>query len=279
MRLFDLPHIALDKILSYLSYDEVSKLRVVCKQFDNICKQRLNIGFTMAERYHAQCWKAVKTQLPRRESERRSHPLCRHNEVLTALETRLSMLSMTYLKFIDLGMCCFIPGKVIDEIFKILYLARDSKSLPRSLDVLQELRDISSMAMEHFEEKILPFLRGKITLNDPAPCLLSVTSQVKENKTEVDKLKDANKKLNFKLRRQQKQLSVQRARLQELDAQVAELRRTVESSQHRNGDVSVEMSRARESPSPIPDPLPCTRKRRQCSASAHVGEASKVPRR
>ncbi|XP_063215564.1 F-box only protein 28 isoform X3 [Bacillus rossius redtenbacheri] len=227
MRLFDLPHIALDKILSYLSYDEVSKLRVVCKQFDNICKQRLNIGFTMAERYHAQCWKAVKTQLPRRESERRSHPLCRHNEVLTALETRLSMLSMTYLKFIDLGMCCFIPGKVIDEIFKILYLARDSKSLPRSLDVLQELRDISSMAMEHFEEKILPFLRGKITLNDPAPCLLSVlekvrsleseqmvgssntppegcnhhfsvTSQVKENKTEVDKLKDANKKLNFK---------------------------------------------------------------------------------
>jgi len=55
----------------------------------------------------------VKAKLPRRESERRSHPLARHVDILSAVETRLSLLNMTYSKFIDLGLCCFIPGKVI----------------------------------------------------------------------------------------------------------------------------------------------------------------------
>lgn len=64
------------------------------------------------EKYHGQCLKAVKTQLPRRESERRSHPLARHCDILTAIETRISMLSMTFTKYVDLNLCCFIPGKV-----------------------------------------------------------------------------------------------------------------------------------------------------------------------
>jgi F-box protein 28 len=63
---------------------------------------------------------AVKNSLPRRESERRNHPLSRHSDILTAIETRLSLLGMTYNKFIDLELCCFIPGKVLDETFAIL---------------------------------------------------------------------------------------------------------------------------------------------------------------
>lgn len=66
------------------------------------------------EKYHAQCLRAVKSKLPRRESERRSHPLARHCDILTAIETRISMLSMTFIKYVDLNVCCFIPGKVID---------------------------------------------------------------------------------------------------------------------------------------------------------------------
>lgn len=67
------------------------------------------------EKYHAQCLRAVKCQLPRRESERRSHPLARHCDILTAIETRISMLSMTFIKYVDLNLCCFIPGKVSIE--------------------------------------------------------------------------------------------------------------------------------------------------------------------
>ncbi|KAG6439606.1 hypothetical protein O3G_MSEX000917 [Manduca sexta] len=72
----------------------------------------LNRGFLMIERRHALALKNVKSQLPRRESERRYHPLSRHCDILTSIETRISMLNMTYAKFIDHGLCCFIPGKV-----------------------------------------------------------------------------------------------------------------------------------------------------------------------
>lgn len=73
------------------------------------------------------------------------------------------MLSMTYQKYIQNGTACFIPGKVIDESYKILR----SMSIPcsdttknwRPHEILQELRDISSMAIEHFDEKIVPDIK------------------------------------------------------------------------------------------------------------------------
>lgn len=37
---------------------------------------------------------------------------CRYSDILSCIETRLSMLSMTYQKFIANGSSCFIPGKV-----------------------------------------------------------------------------------------------------------------------------------------------------------------------
>lgn len=162
LQLINLPEVVLETILSNLNYDEIARNRTVCKQFDQTCKKLLNRGFNLMEKYHAQCLKAVKCQLPRRESERRSHPLARHCDILTAIETRISMLSMTFIKYVDLNLCCFIPGKVIDEIFRVLRLIRDSKTPPRAHEILQELRDISSMAMEHFDEKILPKLRHSI---------------------------------------------------------------------------------------------------------------------
>lgn len=67
------------------------------------------------ERYHTQCLREVKSQLPRRESERRNHSLARHCDVLTAIETRISMLSMTFMKYINQNLCCFIPGKVSNQ--------------------------------------------------------------------------------------------------------------------------------------------------------------------
>ncbi|KAK8732500.1 hypothetical protein OTU49_006791 [Cherax quadricarinatus] len=101
----------------------------------------------------------VKSQLPRRESERRNHTLFRHCDILTAIETRLSLLNMTFIKYVDCHMCCFIPGKVIDEIYRVLRFVQSNKTLPRAHEILTELRDISSMAMEHFEEKIIRTLK------------------------------------------------------------------------------------------------------------------------
>lgn len=51
----------------------------------------------------------------RRESERRNHSLARHADILAAVETRLSLLNMTFMKYVDSNLCCFIPGKVTSE--------------------------------------------------------------------------------------------------------------------------------------------------------------------
>lgn len=161
----NLPLIALEKIFSYMSYDEISRCRLICKRIDVVCKKLLTKGFLNVEKYHSQCLKTVKAQLPRRESERRNHALSRHCDILTAIETRLSMLAMTFMKYVDIGLCCFIPGKVIDEIYRVLWSVQKSKSLPRAHEMLLELRDISSMAMEHFDEKIVPGLKHTLGLN------------------------------------------------------------------------------------------------------------------
>ena len=61
---------------------------------------------------------------------------------------------MTFIKYVDLDLCCFIPGKVIDEIFSVLRTIQSDENPPRAYEILQELRDISSMAMEvqpHFQ--------------------------------------------------------------------------------------------------------------------------------
>ena len=54
-------------------------------------------------------------------------------------------------------------AKVLDEMFKVLLALEDTCTQPRTHELLQELRDISSMAMEHFEEKIVPKIKQKIS--------------------------------------------------------------------------------------------------------------------
>lgn len=85
----------------------------VCKQFNEIGWYLLNRGFYAAEKYQSASLKAVKLLLPRRESERRKHPLSKKCDILIAIETRLSMLSMAFGRFMEAKSCCFIPGKVI----------------------------------------------------------------------------------------------------------------------------------------------------------------------
>ncbi|XP_013134582.1 PREDICTED: F-box only protein 28 [Papilio polytes] len=184
MDLLDLPIIIVEHIISQLTYDEMAKYRLVCKAFNEICMRKLTRGFHMIEKRHALALKTVKTQLPRRESERRYHPLARHCDILTSIETRISMLNMTYSKFIDSGMCCFIPGRVIDEIQRILEVVETNKSPPRAHEVLQELRDISSMAIEHFDDKISPEFRKRlqdITVTIPIPRPVSVATIQEHN--------------------------------------------------------------------------------------------------
>jgi len=165
-----MPDIVFEQILGFISFHELATFRRVSRKFNNTCSRLLNQGFKAAEKFHGKCLKDVKAKLPRRESERRNHKLSRHSDILSAIETRISLLSMTFLKYVDNNICCFIPGKVIDEIFSVLRVIErtmkkpDSSTSkednpPRAFEILQELRDISSMAMEYFDDKIVPGLK------------------------------------------------------------------------------------------------------------------------
>ena len=90
------------------------------------------------EKYHSECMKEVKAKLPRRESVRRTHKYNRYNEILTAIETRISMLSFTFGKYVDSNLCYFIPGKIIDEIFYILRaLKQNPTNPPSTFEIMQ----------------------------------------------------------------------------------------------------------------------------------------------
>lgn len=221
----------------------------------------LNQGFLKVERYHNLCQKQVKAQLPRRESERRNHSLARHADILAAVETRLSLLNMTFMKYVDSNLCCFIPGKVIDEIYRVLRYVNSTRAPQRAHEVLQELRDISSMAMEYFDEKIVPILKRKLPGSDvsgrligaapvPGPSAALTTmqlfskqnpsrqevtklqQQVKANGASVTVLKREISELRTKVQEQQKQLQDQDQKLLEQtqiigeqNARLAELER------------------------------------------------------
>ncbi|NXK83316.1 FBX28 protein, partial [Amazona guildingii] len=259
--LMGLPIVAIENILSFLSYDEISQLRLVCKRMDLVCQRMLNQGFLKVERYHNLCQKQVKAQLPRRESERRNHSLARHADILAAVETRLSLLNMTFMKYVDSNLCCFIPGKVIDEIYRVLRYVNSTRAPQRAHEVLQELRDISSMAMEYFDEKIVPILKRKMPGSDvsgrligtapvPGPSAALTTmqlfskqnpsrqevtklqQQIRANGTGLTSLKREISELRIKVQEQQKQLQDQDQKLLEQtqiigeqNARLAELER------------------------------------------------------
>ncbi|KAF6737408.1 F-box only protein 28 [Oryzias melastigma] len=260
--LLGLPIVAIEAILNFLSYDEISLLRAVCKRMDMICQRVLNQGFLKVERYHSLCQRQVKAQLPRRESERRNHSLARHADILAAVETRLSLLNMTFMKYVDSNLCCFIPGKVIDEIYRVLRYVNSTRAPQRAHEVLQELRDISSMAMEYFDEKIVPILKKKLPGTDlsgrligsapvagPSTSLTTmsllakntpsrsemtkVQQQVKVNGASMTALRREMQEVRMKQLEQQKQLQDQEQKLLEQSQVIAEQNARLGELEHK----------------------------------------------
>ncbi|KAG8443811.1 hypothetical protein GDO86_009119 [Hymenochirus boettgeri] len=249
-----------------MNYDEISQLRLVCKRMDVVCQRMLNQGFLRVERYHNLCQKQVKAQLPRRESERRNHSLARHADILAAVETRLSLLNMTFMKYVDSNLCCFIPGKVIDEIYRVLRYVNSTRAPQRAHEVLQELRDISSMAMEYFDEKIVPILKkklpgsevsGRLMGSPPVPgpstalSTMQLFSKQSPSRQEVTKLQQQVKangagmtvlrrevsELRTKVQEQQKQLQDQDQKLLEQTQIIGEQNVRLTELEHKLRDV------------------------------------------
>jgi F-box domain len=166
--LMTVPDEIFERILTYLSYDSISVIRSVCRKFNRIAMAILNAGFAKSERQTIATVEWLTEEMPRRESERRSHALATHAAIISSVETRIMLLRNTYKEFVVRGQCCFVAGKVIDELLKIVrmvrFMPRDTTTTSHAhvYFVLREFRDLSSMAMEHFDRRVAPaFKREK----------------------------------------------------------------------------------------------------------------------
>ncbi|XP_014479256.1 PREDICTED: F-box only protein 28 isoform X2 [Dinoponera quadriceps] len=158
LNLLNLPVEILEKIFGYLGYNTVAHLRPVCHQLDRVCGSMLNSTFQKLQAQMLSRFQAIKAQMPRRESARRNHPLACESDIIETLHMRLTLLQMSFGKHIERKHCCFFPGEILDEVYRVLYYIKVTPKLAKPYKVTDELFDLSTMAMEYFKEHIEPTL-------------------------------------------------------------------------------------------------------------------------
>jgi len=158
LALVELPAELLIKILEYMTFKENSTVRLVCRRLNELCAARLNSTFNRLQNNMLVRFQTIKSQMPRRESARRNHPLARECDIVETLHMRLTLLQMTFGKHIERKHICFFPGEILDEVFRILSYIALTQPLGRAYKVTDELFDLSTMAMEYFKENIEPSL-------------------------------------------------------------------------------------------------------------------------
>lgn len=154
----DLPQEIIEKIFSYLPFKKVCQLRLVCHNIDYICGQILNSTFLRLQNQMLARFQDIKAKMPRRESARRSHHLACESDIVETLHMRLTLLQMSFGKHIERKHCCFFPGEILDEVYRILHYIKVTSKLDLPYKVTDELFDLSTMAMEYFKETIEPNL-------------------------------------------------------------------------------------------------------------------------
>ncbi|CAG0888431.1 unnamed protein product [Cyprideis torosa] len=158
IHVLDLPAEVLEKIFSYVPFAEVGEMRIVCRKFNAVGSEYLNSTFNKLQVQTGSRLREIKSQMPRRESARRKHPLARESDIIETLYMRLTLLQMSLGKHIARKTCCFFAGQILDEVFRILCYVHSTPELGKAYRVTDELFDLSTMAMEYFKEKLEPGL-------------------------------------------------------------------------------------------------------------------------
>ena len=76
-------------------------------------------------------------------------------EIFSALNEILDELYIIYLKDMDLSEICFIPGKILDKMLQIIRKTGNDTNYSRRIEELEEVYDISKVAVLHFRKHIL----------------------------------------------------------------------------------------------------------------------------
>ena len=145
-------------------------IRTVNKRFNTICISLLNKGFRSAKLYqqglHRIIWE--QNRFARPVPNLVHHKLVRDLDILRTIGTQIAILDETFLDYINSNLCCFVPGKIIDQILSMLRtIQAERKSnhykckfeCSRTYKTVQKFTNTSLKAIKHFNEKIAPALK------------------------------------------------------------------------------------------------------------------------
>ena len=220
--ILSLPDVPFFTILGFCSYDQVANLRRVCKKFDEMCGKHLNHGYQLACAKHNQLTKEFESMLPKRYLLMTEHHLYDHRQVLYYMNFTVIGLK----DYMDKKICCFYPGKIIDEMFNIFRIVSAKKPFPSFWSsIIEELDDLDTLAQSHFNQYMEPMMQKKL------PKVSYVLNAVKVDQCNDKKYGKLEKKINSienVCKRQSKALSAAKKRAEKqakkLTAQSKELK-------------------------------------------------------
>ena len=164
-QLQNLPHCAIFKVFSYLTYNQVAQMRIVSIRLNKLCQEYLNHGVKSLIVNLEKRINQVNSMLPKRISLKDSHHLKDHSEILKSLKYNVDcVLDYHLTKYIRAKMICFFPGQILDEYWKILVKVNLKQKCPPWLETMQEIRDLVPFAVDHFKSVLLPILEKKMEI-------------------------------------------------------------------------------------------------------------------
>uniref|UniRef100_A0A915E5Z8 F-box domain-containing protein n=1 Tax=Ditylenchus dipsaci TaxID=166011 RepID=A0A915E5Z8_9BILA len=152
-----LPNVVLSSIFQYLSFEDLSQHRRVCKAFQGQMEELLNRGFDKTRKFADDLYDRFRKMLPRRPSKKKHHPFYDLSSVTENISTIIRMLGYSFKEPIRKGHCCFFAGKVLDLILLELNCIEGelNRNVPRRIaytfSYLENLRDYESMAIDHLK--------------------------------------------------------------------------------------------------------------------------------
>ncbi|KAK0426340.1 hypothetical protein QR680_009655 [Steinernema hermaphroditum] len=143
-----MPIIVLQKVLKYMSYEELGRLRQVTPLWDEMCGQILNGSYydltAQADRLLTECQRRVHKE----------NHLAGPIQVLTNLQVHVINPVDIMRVAMDEGVCCFPYGKILDKAFEVLERVKEAIRLQDDLDIpirWEHVAELSRRAQVHYK--------------------------------------------------------------------------------------------------------------------------------
>ncbi|XP_035232494.1 F-box only protein 28-like [Stegodyphus dumicola] len=155
-----LPQEVIEHIISFLPYHDVSRCRLVCKRFNDASESILNSGFDKILSYCNQSLQELEANV-KKEDERVDlwKELC---EIVNEARTFLSMIDMYFRKYVWFKLCCFIPGKIIDKFYALMWIVMIANDAVGGRECLEEGRALVYGCIRYCCKHVFPPFIPKI---------------------------------------------------------------------------------------------------------------------